>query len=268
MRPTTPEQKAEVRRIYIEQHGARLRALRLERARPESEISQEEANQSLLAVLAGSRNDSNGCVLSNVGLMPGIGYIGVHVKGKQRYAHRLSWIAHNGPIPKGLQVCHKCDVRNCINPEHLFLGTPKQNMDDKTSKGRSNNPIGSRIGCSKLTEPQVEQIFSLRGLRTGIEVGRMFSVHHDTIYGIWKGKCWTHVSDNGPTEQLLTVLDVARRLGCSDAWVYKLVKLGQLEPRRMGRLIRFTRDSVNEFCLRRPSRRQRIEEFAEVEEVL
>jgi len=64
------------------------------------------------------------------------GYGVFNIKGKQKKAHRISYEFHKGEIPDGLFVCHRCDTPQCINPDHLFLGTNHDNMQDAMNKGR------------------------------------------------------------------------------------------------------------------------------------
>jgi len=55
---------------------------------------------------------------------------------KQLLAHRWAWQQANGPIPPGMYICHSCDEPRCVNPAHLFLGTPSDNTRDAIAKGR------------------------------------------------------------------------------------------------------------------------------------
>jgi hypothetical protein len=64
------------------------------------------------------------------------GYGRLYYSGKDYRAHRLAYVAFVGPIPNNMLVCHRCDVPQCVNPEHLFLGTAQDNESDKVSKGR------------------------------------------------------------------------------------------------------------------------------------
>lgn len=76
-------------------------------------------------------------------------------------AHQYSYMTFIGPIPTGMCVCHKCDNPRCVNPEHLFLGTKKDNADDRDRKGRNRPaPIqrGEASPSAKLTAVQVGEI--------------------------------------------------------------------------------------------------------------
>ncbi len=112
-------------------------------------------------------------------------------KGKQRMAHRAMWEHKNGPIPEGMVVCHSCDNRRCIHPEHLFLGTTQDNVDDKMAKGRFISNLGERSGTSKLTD---EQIAAIRiDTRPQRVIARDFGVSQSNVSLIKAGSTWGHL---------------------------------------------------------------------------
>lgn len=112
--------------------------------------------------------------------------------------HRFSWMIHNGPIQSGLCVLHRCDNRPCINPDHLFLGTKKDNTKDMYKKGRQNSqaPKGTQNGNSKLTEDEVREIRDLyaTGLFTFKQLAERFSLNERSAIGhIVHRRNWKHV---------------------------------------------------------------------------
>ena len=112
--------------------------------------------------------------------------------GSQR-ANRASWTIYKGKIPKGKVVMHLCDNKICTNPDHLKLGTPKQNSKDMVFKGRS--VIGVRNANAKLDDDKVKEI--KRMIAQGIsypKIAIMFKVASDTISRIGRGISWKHIT--------------------------------------------------------------------------
>ena len=107
-------------------------------------------------------------------------------------AHRASWILHRGPIPEGMQICHKCDVPSCVNPDHLFLGTQQDNMDDCRRKDRMQR--GEERAISKLRAEDIPAIRRRIGRGDSLaSIGRDYGVRFQSIQAIRDGRTWTHV---------------------------------------------------------------------------
>jgi hypothetical protein len=137
------------------------------------------------------------------------------VHGKLKGAHRLSWEIHYGPIPDGMFVCHRCDNRGCVRPDHLFLGTHSDNMCDAYAKGRIVSPAlryperlsrgdnhyarreperlarGIKHGNSLLQPAHVVQAHELRA--TGLthkQIAERLGIGKSSVGRILRGEAW------------------------------------------------------------------------------
>lgn len=122
------------------------------------------------------------------------GYGRMKYHGTVWYANRFSWELHNGPIPEGKLVCHECDNPPCCNPIHLWVGTYKENADDRDRKGRQIPFRGEQHGGHRLTEDDVRLLRSMyeSGIR-GKELDSAFSIAQGYGWRIAMRKMWKHV---------------------------------------------------------------------------
>ena len=111
-----------------------------------------------------------------------------------KLAHRFSWKIHNGPIPNGMFICHHCDNPTCVRPDHLFIGTPKDNTQDSVKKGR-HTPFPVLIGTAnpqhKLTNEQVREI--RKNIESHAQAAARFGVTKSLICAIRRGRVWKHL---------------------------------------------------------------------------
>lgn len=155
-----------------------------------------------------------------MGAIGGKRYGAVRHNSKTVRSNRAAWSAFRGDIPDGLHVLHICDVPLCINPDHLFLGTPLDNAQDREHKNRGNQPIGLKNGRhtkpwrtsrgdhhytrripglrvgelnprAKLSEQQVKDIRASSVPHR--KLARQLGVSHTTIINIRRGRLWGHI---------------------------------------------------------------------------
>jgi hypothetical protein len=119
-----------------------------------------------------------------------VGYGRLNVGGTIKLAHRVAYELYCAPIPEGMHVCHTCDNRGCVNPEHLFVGTNMDNVLDKMKKGRQTR--GSTHGPAKLSESDVVAIREAEGVLHR-DLAARFGVDKSQISCIRSGKYWAHV---------------------------------------------------------------------------
>lgn len=151
--------------------------------------------KAILIARSTSQHDKTSC-WEWLGCRKDDGYGMIMFSGKVVGTHRASWIVHNGVIPSGLCVLHKCDNPPCVNPDHLFLGTQADNVRDCSSKGRirTGDRRGEKSGVSPLSVRQVMEIRDLR--KTGLthqQLADMFGICRQSVTNILSRKTWNHV---------------------------------------------------------------------------
>jgi len=144
-------------------------------------------------------DNKTGCWNWSRAIEPQTGYGAVKFFSKKMNTHRVVWILLYGKLDRHTYVCHHCDNRKCINPEHLFIGTQKDNMIDCSKKGRINSannaPKGESHQGAKLTTEQVLEIrrlWSEEKMRI-VDIEKLYPVCWVNIYDIIHRKIWKHV---------------------------------------------------------------------------
>lgn len=123
------------------------------------------------------------------------GYGTIRVMTKTVLAPRLSWVIHFGEIPIGLHVLHKCDNPECTRPDHLWLGTMKDNCIDRSKKGRSGDRIGEKHGRAKLNDSKVREIRLRNKNNESItSLAKEFGVSDAAVWFVVNRMTWKHVS--------------------------------------------------------------------------
>jgi len=145
-------------------------------------------------------DNKTGCWNWSRAIEPHSGYGAVKFQGKKMNTHRVVWILLYGELDRDILVCHHCDNKKCINPEHLFAGTYSDNMQDCKQKGRLVVPVGVKlmrgeknIGA-KLTENDVVEIKKclINGDKQ-IDIAKDYNVTRYAISKIATGNTWKHI---------------------------------------------------------------------------
>lgn len=126
------------------------------------------------------------CWLWSGQIHPSFGYGMLRYNVRKWTAHRATWTAYRGPIPRGMSVLHHCDVPNCVNPDHLYIGTQADNMRDRKVRNRYTPYYGDENQATRIPEKYVDEI--LQSNLPYAELAEIYGVTYAGIYFIKNGK--------------------------------------------------------------------------------
>lgn len=128
-----------------------------------------------------------------IGALTTAGYGSLKRGGVVYYAHRISWEMHHGPVPAGQVVCHLCDNRRCVRPDHMFLGSQHDNLRDAAAKGRMER--GEARHSARLTVKTVAEIRNryARGMAPQQVLAADYGVSQMAISKVVRRETWRHV---------------------------------------------------------------------------
>lgn len=173
----------------------------------------------------------NGCIEIHGIVTNNHGYTHIWFGDTMVLSHRLFYMAHVGPIPEGMFLCHKCDNPLCVNPAHMFIGTQTDNMRDMANKGRTGVRHGSSNHVAKLTESDV---LAIRERAAAGEVLNTMAIEYGVtsivISKIVRGLSWKHVG--GP----LTNIGKGTRVGIFHGSDNRFAKFTEDDIREIRRL--------------------------------
>jgi hypothetical protein len=140
-------------------------------------------------------NKTETCWLWTAGIFQQGGYGQFCIRrGFPARAHRISWIMSYGNIPDGMDILHDCDNPLCVNPSHLWVGTPKENIRDAVKRGRLLPKIGEKNGASVLTEAIVRAIrMDAKNNMRPLELREKYKISSALLYTITHYISWKHV---------------------------------------------------------------------------
>ena len=115
--------------------------------------------------------------------------------GSTEAAHRYAYRIHKSEIPKKMIVCHSCDNRRCVNPDHLWIGTHQENTKDMIDKNRD-QILGEKNCKAKLSEREVLEIYCLLNLnKRTVDIADFYGINRTQVQAIKSGNCWKNLYD-------------------------------------------------------------------------